>query len=198
MSYQKSVNAWYFVNNGNVYTFSDTSVITDKWYCVCLTRGNSGAIKLYVNGVQSTSTFNDSNPLTMTNLLFGQETDCYGGCFATNQTTNGKFDFIRICSGEISSNEINNICSFNSVGINDTNKPSSTLFPNPVINNLSINNPEGISKIELISIDGKILFKQHYHQIFSIIISMDDLSSGIYFIKLSTPKSENIYKIIKN
>lgn len=198
MSYQKDINKWYVVNNGAVFGFNDASIIIDKWYCVCLTRSSTGVIKFYVNGIQNSSTYNNTSPIAITNLIFGQETDCYGGCFATNQSTNGKFDFIRICGGEISIQEINSKCSTGTLGINEINKPSYVVFPNPVINSVSINKAINITEIEIYSIDGKVLFKANYVNQSSINISMNEFESGIYFVRLISGKNEFTQKIIKN
>lgn len=95
-SYQKNINSWRLFFNEKLFDFYDDKIVSNKWYHVSLKRDMNGNINLVVDNIQSSSKYNDLSIITMTNFLVGQETDCFAGCFAVNQSANAYFDNIRI------------------------------------------------------------------------------------------------------
>lgn len=73
------------------------------------------------------------------------------------------------------------------------NDETFSVFPNPFNNIIQINSKEVVNKIELYSIDGKLV----YTAINENVINTDQLRSGIYFIHVSTDENKFINKIIK-
>ncbi len=77
------------------------------------------------------------------------------------------------------------------------------LYPNPADQVLYLEadwlqNPEQ-NQIELLSIDGKTLKKiEHEGGSRTLSINIDDLSPGIYFLKLRGKTAHRIYKVIKS
>lgn len=110
MSYQKSLNLWRFALNGSLYDFYDNSIVENTWYCVTLTRDANGIIKLYINSVQHANTYTDNSLTYVTSLIVGQETDCTGGCFASDQCSYSMFDNFKIYSGAIGNNSVTSNC----------------------------------------------------------------------------------------
>ena len=69
------------------------------------------------------------------------------------------------------------------------------IFPNPVQNDLFININENIERVEVYSLTGFLMISESN---VSDKISMENLSKGVYFVKIFTKKSSITKKIIKN
>jgi hypothetical protein len=82
------------------------------------------------------------------------------------------------------------------VGISDVEKAQNTnvLYPNPVINNLTITNTEDIKQINIYNMLGKIVYSESYNNNKAIVINTNYLNSGYYIAKL---ESKNGYLISK-
>lgn len=199
-AYQKSVNKWRFGNNVTAYDFTDNTIITGKWYCITLTRDNSGNIKLYVDGTQNPTVNVYTTPMNITSFIVGQETDCFAGCFAANQCVYAKFDDIRFYDNALTQTQISSNC-FTLIGVNEYQKPQMAVYPNPLNGNiLSIKNTNNISdfKIEVLSVDGKKLKEFTFTNETELTIDMSDIKSGIYFIKTTHDSQSSVMKFIKD
>jgi hypothetical protein len=72
-------------------------------------------------------------------------------------------------------------------------------FPNPVIDQLQLENIEDISRVQLLSLTGQLLFETKTHKQSQLSIDMTQYSQGMYVLRLtSTAKTERILKITKN
>lgn len=72
-------------------------------------------------------------------------------------------------------------------------------YPNPVTDQLTLENMEGINRIQLLSISGQVLFETKINALPGYSLDMSAFSPGMYFIRLtSTAKTEKIIKITKN
>jgi hypothetical protein len=196
-SYQKNVNSWYFVNGNSSYTFFDNNVLINQWYCVSLTRNANGLIKMYVDGIQNPTTYTNMLPLSMTNLILGQETDCFAGCFASNQSSNALFDYLNIYSTTLSTSDVSNICNNNNVSSRAELNDDNFIFQNPVSEILKIEHAESLQMIELFSIDGKRLFTKAHNQNEIMTVSMLEFKSGVYYLRLLSDKTILSFKLIK-
>ena len=89
--------------------------------------------------------------------------------------------------------------SFN-VGIKDVKETQIKLYPNPVNDYLNISSSEAIKKIELYDLSSKTIFsKQIFGFTNSIDQNMNELSKGIYFMKiLDIHNRWTTVKIVKN
>lgn len=198
-SYQKDINTWRVGNGVTAFDFFDNSIITGKWYCVTLTRDNTGNMKLYIDGVQNTTVNSYATAVNITSFLIGQETDCFGGCFAANQCGYEKFDDIRFYDNALTPTQISSNC-FTLIGVNEYKKSQMAIFPNPLNGNvLNINNTNVISdfKIEVLSVDGKKLKEFNFTSETILKIDVSDIESGIYFIKSTHNSQSSIMKFIK-
>jgi blue copper oxidase len=84
------------------------------------------------------------------------------------------------------------------VGINEINFTNSgNLFPNPVINNLTISELDANQTIKLVDLSGKDVFSQFTEQT-AAILNLSSLVSGVYFVVYTHEKNTEIRKIIKN
>lgn len=72
-------------------------------------------------------------------------------------------------------------------------------YPNPVTDRLQLENMEGINRLQLLSLTGKLLFETQLHALPNYSLDMAMLPPGMYFIRLtSTANSEKIVKVTKN
>jgi hypothetical protein len=79
---------------------------------------------------------------------------------------------------------------------NDNNFIGLKYYPNPVSNMLNIENNSMISNVEITSVTGQSVFKENYTSN-KINIDTKILSSGIYFIKITSDDKNKIIKIVK-
>lgn len=194
LAYQKDQNVWKLYHNYQVYDFYDDQVIENKWYNVVLTRSSEGIFKLFVNGKENNNSYFNSINLYMTNLIIGQETDCFGGCFAQNQSANAVFDdfVFSNCLLDINSYKFNN-----AVTSIETFDNSVTLYPNPVSDILSISSIENILNLEILSFSGSIIKSIQVENEKSSAILLDGLNSGFYICKVTTLSGSHFIKFVK-
>ncbi|CAN5775324.1 hypothetical protein BH11BAC7_BH11BAC7_31160 [soil metagenome] len=88
-------------------------------------------------------------------------------------------------------------------GIQDQNPASFSLFPNPVSGgeNISIDfDLTGHYAIEVLSIEGKLIFAANDFFAAGQILQLPELSPGIYFVKIAGDSNEGFIKklIVKN
>jgi hypothetical protein len=198
-SYQKDINSWRFGNGVTAFDFFDNSIIIGKWYCVTLTRDNIGSMKLYVDGVQNATVNSYATPINITSFIVGQETDCFAGCFAVNQSGNEKFDDIRFYDNALTPMQISSNC-FTLIGINEYQKYQITIYPNPLNGNvLKLKNINALSNfsIEVLSVDGKKLKELNFINELELSIDMSDIKPGIYLIKTTHDSQSSVIKFIK-
>ena len=83
----------------------------------------------------------------------------------------------------------------NGLNVKDNILQNLYLYPNPVTNILTINNPNGITidSIAVYDITGKIVLKQET----SLNINVQQLPQGVYLLKINTQNGTSNYKFIK-
>jgi len=82
----------YYINGGD-QILSTTTLSLNTWYHVALVR-NSGSSKMYLNGVQTGSTYADTNNFTLTNTItIGRGND-------GNNSLNGYISNLRVVKGQ--------------------------------------------------------------------------------------------------
>ena len=80
------------------------------------------------------------------------------------------------------------------VSLEDNQLTKLSIYPNPVSNELFVKSDELPEKLILTSISGKILKETS----FSNALSLEDLSSGIYWLKVKTSNQWDTFRVIKN
>ncbi|MBC8172366.1 MAG: hypothetical protein H7X71_00550, partial [Chitinophagales bacterium] len=143
-SYEKVMDVWKLAFNGAVYTWDDADLEERTWYCVSLVR-TDGTIKFYVEGEEMPGSYFDDSEIDITSFVIGQEDDCVGGCFVTNQSMYGRMDNFQVWDG------FHFGCNYNAhtkeSAITQTPEIISdfTIYPNPANNYILIEskNPEG-------------------------------------------------------
>ena len=85
-----------------------------------------------------------------------------------------------------------------SLSAEDFNKSSFSLYPNPVLDFITLQNPENIkiNNYSVLDMNGRILISKPY-SVSNEVIDLSSLSKGIYFIQLDTEKGTLSKKIIK-
>ena len=83
------------------------------------------------------------------------------------------------------------------LGLNEFESTPVKVFPNPFKNEIAINASKPIQNIEIFDINGKSL-KSYRFNLNEAKVNLEDLSSGVYFLKLTYGKNEfRSFKIVK-
>ncbi len=194
LSYEASSNA-FEVAIHEIGGIIPATISANVWYCVTFYRSND-SVWIELDGVMLPTVLTlPEGPLSISFLEIGQELDCADGCFAENQSLNGKMDNLVIqgCSEEI-------VCSEVSVGI-ETNKTfEAIIFPNPANNLITIKTPLDFSSAEIAitnSLGQKItpIIVFNYGNVIQLDVS--GLIPGIYIVQISNTKYliENVISI---
>lgn len=80
-----------------------------------------------------------------------------------------------------------------SLRVDNFNKNSITIYPNPATNQIIINNITEVKSFEIYNANGKVILKAD--KLISNSIDISNLSSGIYFLKLGSIKTIKFIKI---
>lgn len=194
LAYQKDQNVWKLYHNYQVFDFYDDQILKNTWYNVVLTRTADGDLKLFVNGKENLSVYHNSTNLYMTNLIIGQETDCFGGCFAQNQSANAVFDDFVFSNCNLSENPYKFNETITSI---ESYVNQISLYPNPVSDILSISSIENILNLEILSFSGSIIKSIQVENEKSSAILLDRLNSGFYICKVTTLSGSHFIKFVK-
>jgi len=84
------------------------------------------------------------------------------------------------------------------IGIEEHDAVEISIYPNPTSNILNISSSENISRIEIISITGKLVAQQDVNSDYTT-CDVSDLSNGMYFVRIYGSEQNNVYvrKLIK-
>lgn len=80
------------------------------------------------------------------------------------------------------------------LGIEDFEKESPKIYPNPTNNLLTINNLNNFKKIEMYDVTGKQVFNESLNNVVSYSFNTNSYTNGLYFIKLKTKSDKQIIK----
>ena len=91
--------------------------------------------------------------------------------------------------------------SYDPTGIENHDSNTLSIFPNPFEQNIIINTNELISKLEIFSIDGKLINSKMFSnskRLLNYDLPLENLSPGLYILKVTNKENRNHYeKIIK-
>lgn len=143
LSYEASSNA-FEVAIHEVGGLIPASILPNIWYCVTFYRSND-SVWIELDGLELPTILSlPEGPLSITFLEIGQELDCAAGCFAENQSLNGKMDnlIIQGCAEEV-------VCGDVSVGIAANSTYEATIYPNPSSDFITIKTPIAFANTEI-------------------------------------------------
>ena len=111
----------------------------------------------------------------------------------------GSLDYCSITVGQIEDYTLN--ITNNSLSINENEQISISVYPNPVLDILTVSIPESGNNsylAEVFSINGKLVYsKKIQDSISDFKIDVNNFTSGLYILKISNYKTSRIIKIIK-
>jgi hypothetical protein len=85
------------------------------------------------------------------------------------------------------------------LSINETNEGITTsVYPNPLSNWLRISSSVAIEQLQIVGIDGKIVFAAELNKEENITLNTVDWSSGIYIVHITTQEGVKSIRIVKN
>lgn len=73
-----------------------------------------------------------------------------------------------------------------------------TVFPNPVVNVLHVNSSLTFTKGSIYSVDGKFVREINLSDLNNKVISVEDLSAGVYNLIVNSDKGNKVCKFVKN
>ncbi len=111
-------------------------------------------------------------------------------------TVNGSYA-VEITSG--SCTELSQCIELSTLGLDAFLASEVSIFPNPVKTNLNVvisNNTEAIA-LDLFDVSGKLISQKRITNEENMFLQMKNMSSGIYFLKVSSSEKSGTYKIVK-
>lgn len=191
LSYEKVIDAWKLAMNGSVYTWDDVDLKEKTIYCISLIRKND-SISLYKDGTLM-GTYIDASEINITSFIIGQEDDCTGGCFATNQCMFGLMDNFQVWDGYYS------ICNVNTKQeyIAETETEELHIYPNPTQDILHIDtkNASG-GYISVSNINGQVMFEKKISKDVTE-VDVSGLPSALYLINIKYDNNYKTQRLIK-
>ncbi|GAB4251669.1 MAG: hypothetical protein Kow0079_05780 [Vicingaceae bacterium] len=71
------------------------------------------------------------------------------------------------------------------VGVNEITATNNVnVFPNPALNEVTIQSKNLINQIAILDITGKTIFKRNYNHLQQVTVDLDNFTSGIYFVQI--------------
>jgi hypothetical protein len=136
-------------------------------------------------GVNAVWTFSWTAPITATTVTF------YGAFNYANNNSTTSGDIIKTSSLSVIANP---------TGIESEKniENSISIFPNPANNIVHILTPNKINNATIYSLEGKIIKIVSEQELASKTITVNELSSGVYFLQLNSNEKHKLIKFIKN
>ncbi len=180
---------------------STTPLESDKWYhIVAICRGQTD-MDIYINGVQDSITYSGTGGPTINYADYPGSVGSYVANGAGAITYfKGEMDEFKMWNRAITEEEIEDLYTpGTTTGIND--KPYSNISglevsPNPASDFLNINNTSGIEleQYQIFSTQGQLMRMGKARSS----ISIESLQSGVYILKLLSPKQSHAVYFVKS
>jgi hypothetical protein len=204
---------WDFTSNSGLWKIQRCSYISYPYLqgFIYDTTGTIPAVNPIPGLEQVNNNYDISASVNPANsgTVAGGGTYCYGDTVALTATANSGYSFINwtesglqvsdLASYKFASAEnrtlVANFELLTSIFFNKSNL-TIKIFPNPVINELTINNIDENSIISIYDLNGQLLINKTAKSITEK-IDVSSLASGIYFIKIINENTINTSKLIK-
>lgn len=191
LSYESSSNA-FEVAIHEVGGIIPATISPNTWYCVTFYR-SADSVWIELDGtILPTTLTAPEGPLNITFLEIGQELDCPAGCFAENQSLNGKMDnlIIQECANTISCDPV-------SVGIVSQSHSGFNLYPNPASDVVIVTTPKSFSgNLIIMSATGQIVQSHTLDYTEQHTIEIDSLPDGMYIAILEDGNHTNTTRFV--
>lgn len=162
--------------------------------------GAISTIAVTVNPIPASAVITqNSNVLTSSSVSGNQwynSTNQIVGANAQTYTITSNDDYFVIVTINGCSSDTSNVIQIIGTTINDIENNLISVYPNPVVHELTIESNSSIKyKFEIVNVTGQILYSSILET--KSIIDMSVYSSGIYTLKINTEKSTILKKIVK-
>lgn len=175
-------------------TSSSYIITASSWDFYSATVSDNGVMRIYKNGVLVNELANGVVPAQVlrTKQYVARSNFSQDGYFK------GAIDDIRIFNHTLSEVEVSNIYNNTSTRIEKSNLNSIKVFPNPVKSTLYFSQQlTSGSTLSLFNITGKCVFSKLVNENTNS-INLNQLSEGIYLLKIQSDNGEETLKIVKN
>ncbi|WP_425076774.1 M28 family peptidase [Psychroserpens sp. S379A] len=189
----------FYHSSGDRYSTLDLPYFHELTKLVTAYMATVGGLIDVDNGITQTVTTLTANQASASYQWINCDTDLpISG--ATSQsyipTVNGSYA-VEITSG--SCTELSQCIEFSTLGLDAFLASEVSVFPNPVKTNLNVaisNNTEAIA-LDLFDVSGKLISQKRITNKENMFLQMKNMSSGIYFLKVSSSEKSGAYKIVK-
>jgi hypothetical protein len=168
----------------------------NTWFHVAVVVRGANDMDIYIDCVNAGGTYSGTGP---TSIAYSNTPGSIGRMDANTTVPayyfNGSMDDFRYWNRGLSASEITTLCS----GITEVDelvaKEKIQIYPNPTENVITIESALKLVDAAIIDITGKVVLKGAFNNK----VSVDELVSGVYFLKL-TEKNETVHyvKFIKS
>lgn len=190
LSYESSSNA-FEVAIHEIGGIIPATILPGTWYCVTFYR-KSDSVWIELDGIILPTVLSlPEGPLSISFLEIGQELDCAEGCFAENQSLNGKMDnlIIQGCSTIIN-------CNPASVGIYSNQNSDVAITPNPASNWITINGVNlNSANISITNLQGQKLPLEILN---NTLVNIAHLPEGMYFLIIENNGMVMVERFVKD
>ena len=188
-------NNWHHIVitlKGRVYWWQNSSWMYENEYKIYVDNVLKNTVPHNYNTYRASGWFGDLNFLPNNNVGVGNNSLAN---LATLNKYADQIDDIRFYKTALSATDVNNLYNESAqLGINDFGFSDFTVYPNPTNGILKIESTQEINKLELYSLEGRMI-----KSVTSSTIDISDLSNGIYELLVKTQEGElGTKKIIKN
>jgi len=173
-----------------------------QWHHVVFVFNGDSYMKIYIDGVEeaTSATFDVSKKLFAGNAggvggVFG--TDAFGSSNDTN-FFNGKMDAFAVYDFALNLSQVQNSACY-SLNTDKFEESFGRVYPNPVENLINIDLNKTFNKIslELYDILGKVIVSKQFLNTSFISLPIEDLSSGLYLLKMNSDDKVFTKKFLK-
>lgn len=119
----------------------------------------------------------------------------YNGFVLGNSVRNNRWVIQNVICGNISSSASRPVIRKSNLDFNIDGQL--VVFPNPTYKNITLNLEKDTKQIQILNTQGKLL-RTFYPKNEQLTIDLSSFASGTYFIRSTSAKDLNIYKVIKN
>lgn len=181
-----------YVSTARKSYVSNNVIETDEWINVVAVVNSAHEMEIYYNckgmggnfsGSASTLVYSDNNGVIGKRQRYLNSNPSY---------FHGYLDDFKIWNRALSLNEVSSVCTALSNDSFQENLPQVTIYPNPSSGNLNIQSSLLFERIEVLDQIGKTVYSGEYQNQ----LNLSNMSSGVYFIKLSGSEASTIKKII--
>lgn len=193
-------------NSANRKSFTTNNGISvGVWHHIIATINSANDMSIYIDCINQNGSYSGDGS---TSIFYSSTESRIGSNIGNNSNLNGSFlnggiDQLVIWNRELTSNEITYLCSkSNDLNVDEINTETSlvdVLYPNPTNGSLNFHfkNNEGIHKIKLFDLTGKLIFEKSISNTTNFELDMTQFTSQLYVVEVFNGSTTEFHRVIK-